>query len=203
MENGRCVLESYDQPIVLFLRGCFICDCNSIEDLFDERIIDAAMTENELYSMSTRVVYDSIPTTFSSIESWKKKTNLKCWSCDCTFHSVPIFIPTSVDRPGVPGAPHGRMDVLGNFCTWNCAAGWIDLHFSRGVKWERLELLKLLYKIFNGREISDIMKAPSKTCMEQYGGGKTRGEYTKDLSLLDDTYNTSMRNNDIDNILCT
>lgn len=188
-------LDSYDQPNILFLSGCFLSDCSSIEDLFDEQLVNQ-LPENELYEVKD-TVFDSMHRTFTSVDTWVKKTNLKCWSCDCNFHNAPIFIPSSIERSDVVGQLTGSMDTLGNFCSWNCASQYINIHFTGNSKWEKHELLKLLYKIFTGTTIEEIIESPSKTIMEQYGGKKTQQEYKDNLLKLNNIHKTSIRHNSI------
>lgn len=192
-------LSSYEQPNILFLRGCFLRGCSSIEDLFDEQLVKQSMPENELYDVKD-IMFDKIPKQFTSVDKWVKKTNLKCWSCDCNFHNVPVFIPTSVERSDSVGQLTGSMDTLGNFCSWNCAARYINTYFTGSEKWEKHELLKLLYKIFTGNSIYEIVPSPPKTLMKQYGGKMSHQEYRETLIKLNDTYRTSIRHNSIDHI---
>jgi hypothetical protein len=192
-------LSSYDQPNILFLRGCFIGDCNSIEDMFDEQLVNQSMPECEIYQISD-TVYDEIPKRFTSKEKWINKTNIKCWSCDCNFHNVPVFVPTSLERSDSVVQTYGSMDVLGNFCSCNCAAQYINLHFTGSEKWEKHELLKLLHKMFTGSTIDYIVPSPPKTLMKQYGGKKTQQEYREILMKLNDTYKTSIQHNSIGHI---
>ena len=192
-------LSSYDQPNILFLRGCFIGDCNSIEDMFDEQLVNQSMPECELYQISD-TLYDEIPKRFISKEKWINNTNLKCWSCDCNFHNVPVFVPASLERSDNVEQLCGSMDVMGNFCSWNCAAQYINLHFTGSEKWEKHELLKLLHKIFTGSSIDEIVPSLPKTLMKQYGGKKTSQEYRETLMTLNDTYKKSIQHNRIGNI---
>lgn len=199
MESTGLSLDSYDQPNILFLRGCFVSDCNSIEDLFDERIIDASMVDSEIYDTKD-IVYDKIPKVFTSVSEWIQQTNLKCWSCDCNFHNVPIFIPTSLEKSDDTDNICGSMDTLGNFCSWNCAALYINLHYMGSNRWEKHELLKLLYKIFTKTTIDEIVQSSPKTNMEQYGGKQTQQEYRNELMKLNDKYYTSIEHSSIENI---
>ena len=197
--SDEILLDSYDQPNILFLRGCFLSDCNTIEDLFDERLAEAFMPENKLYDFKD-ITYDKIPKKFTTVENWVKKTNLKCWSCDCKFHNFPIFIPTSIERSDNPDRICGNMDVHGNFCSWNCAAQYINLHYTGYSKWEHHEMLKLLYKIFTGVEIDEIIPSHCKTNMEQYGGKQTQQEYRNELAKLNENHILSIKHSSIDNI---
>lgn len=192
-------LNSYNQPNILFLRGCFTEDCSSIEDLFDEQLVNRSIPETERYE-SKVIVYDTIPNKFTSVDKWIKKTNLKCWSCDCNFHNIPVFIPSSLERSETVGEITGSIDTIGNFCSWNCASLYINLHYTGNEKWEKHELLKLLYKIFTNIVINDIVPSPPKNTMEQYGGKKTQKEYRVNLLKLNEIYKTSIKHNSIDHI---
>lgn len=193
-------LDSYDQPNILFLRGCFLEDCNSIEDLFDERLVSESMPENKLYDIKD-ISYDKIPTYFTLIDKWTKKTNLKCWLCDCNFHNMPIFIPTVIENSDNLDSVCGRMDVLGNFCTWNCASAYINFNYKGHTKWEKHEMLKLLYKIVTGKKIDEILPSPRKTIMKQYGGNKTSQEYRNMLTKLNERYSVSIKHIGINNLI--
>jgi hypothetical protein len=192
-------LDSYNQPDILFLRGCFISDCSSIEDLFDEHLVNQSLLDNN-YDIKD-IPFDRIEKQFTTMENWIKKTNIKCWSCDCNFHNIPIFIPSSIERSDVVGQLTGSMDTLGNFCSWNCASLYINMNFISNEKWERHELLKLLYKIFTGNDINEIVQSPPKTIMKQYGGKITQQEYQNILIKLNDSYEISIQHNSINNKL--
>ena len=199
MNTNIINLENYRQPNILFLRGCFLSNCNSIEDIFDEQLVNQSMDSYECYSMSD-TVYDKIPRTFNNVSSWIIKTNLKCWSCDSTFQTPPIFIPNTLEQPCKISDKYGNMEVLGNFCSWNCASQYINLHFNGAEKWEKHQLLKLLYEIFTGKTIDFIVPAPPKTEMKQYGGKKTKQEYMELLVNLNDAYHIALEHNQIENI---
>jgi hypothetical protein len=186
-------IYNFEPPNILFLRGCFLDDCNSVEDLFDQKLMIESATNHEYYEMKN-TQYDEIPTTFVSLDAWPKKTNLKCWSCDCSFQTRPIFIPLSMGRSG-------QMDVKGNFCLWGCAAQYINLHYDADERWEKLALLRILYKIFTCNTITHIVPSSPKTEMIQYGGKKTIKEYRDNLLQLNSSYETAIRHNSIHKLL--
>ena len=95
------------------------------------------------------------------------------------------------------------MDVLGNFCSWNCASQYIDTFYSGEKKWEKHELLKMLYTIFTNKHIDYIVPSPPKTMMKQYGGHQTEHEYREMLMTLNKSYQTSMDHNKIKTYLET
>lgn len=177
------MLGSNNQPNILFLRGCFLSDCKTIEDIFDARLMIGESDKNSFEEFK-EIKYDKIPKTFTGVENWIKQTNLKCWFCDLNFYNAPVFIPTSLEDSANSTSVCGNMDVMGNFCSWNCAAGYINIHYTDDRKWEYHELLKILYKTFTGKSIEDIIESPPKTKMVQYGGNMTQLDYTEEVSNL-------------------
>lgn len=196
MSYTGLTLDSYNQPNILFLRGCFLNDCNSIEDMFDEQLVNRSMLDSGIYQ-EKEIEYDTIPPLYTSDNTWIKQTNIKCWSCDCNFQNIPIFIPTSIERSNNVEVMYGSMDTLGNFCSWNCAALYINTYYTRDEKWEKHEMLKVLYKVFTGSDIDYIVPSPPKTQMIQYGGKKSKQEYRSILMTLNDVYSTSIKHNSI------
>lgn len=155
----------YKVPNILFLQGCFLKDCKSIEDIFDARIISQLVEDQTIETK-----YISLPDIFVSKESWPLCTSLLCWSCCSSFTEVPIFIPKVLYPSSDKHKKYPDMKVYGNFCSWQCAALYINTYFSETERWERYMALKLLYKIMTGLEPRNIPQAPNKTIMIQYGG---------------------------------
>ena len=118
-------MMEHDQPNILFLRRCFLKECGSIEDMFDERLINQTIPYNTIYG-NDDIKYDEIPYLFENTETWINRTNLKCWFCDSNFESIPLFIPCNVTKNG----KNYTMNTLGNFCSFNCSAAYIDLHYN-------------------------------------------------------------------------
>ena len=87
------------------------------------------------------------------------------------------------------------MGVFGNFCSWNCASGYIYLHFNNSERWEKLQLLNLLYKEFYKTTIDHIEPSPPKTLMRQYGGDLTPLDYNNLIKKINQNYNRSIEYN--------
>lgn len=183
-ELGVC---GFKHPSILFLEGCFLRDCSSIEDIFDQGLL--AQTE----SGNTAVVYDRIKRVFTGIDMWEKN-NILCWHCGLDFDTIPIFIPTFIDT-----IPLLSIGVYGNFCSWGCARSVIDTDF-RSTKWERVEMLKVLHEIFTGEKIKDIKGAPAKTKMKRYGGTMTEFEYKSIVRSLIKSHETALSHNAVKHI---
>lgn len=135
--------------------------------------------ETEITPMiiTTTSTYDSLPL---SLDTCPKITNLLCWSCTLDIET-PVSIPCS------------DMDsTVGIFCSFNCAARYIDTHPNSN-KWESQALLKLLYKKNTGLSIDHIVPAPSKTELKQYGGKLTPAEFKEIISTLNIDHKLSVQ----------
>lgn len=159
----------YKRPNILFLKGCFITDCYNIEDVFEERILD--LIDN--CELDTKK-YDKIPAYFISPTEWPTHTNILCWNCDCKFDTYPKFIPKSISLSS------NRIPVYGNFCSWSCALSHIFIYFKED-RWEKCELLKYAYNIFNIDGFDKVLVSPSKYKMVQYGGSMNMIEFKSKL----------------------
>lgn len=188
-------IDNYEPPNVLFLKGCFLRDCDSVEDLFDQKLLSADIQEPAFYEIKN-IEYDKIPNKFVSLESWPTVTNLKCWNCGNTFTSRPIFIPLVIES-------NGHMDPHGNFCSWGCGGLYINLHYDTDDRWEKHAMLRALYKVFTKKTIHEIIPALCKTSMIQYGGKKTIKEYRDHLLILNDNYETAIKHNSINTLTNT
>ena len=171
-------LKTIHIPKILFLNGCYLSDCDNIEDMFDDNLL------NELDVRYDNVIeYNRIPQHFISLDTWIKKTNIKCWNCDCSFDSTPIFIPTSIIRSDIKDNINTTFTVHGNFCSFSCATTYLQtLNISN--KWDIQFLLRKLYYIFYNKEINNIPPSPSKYMMKQYGGHMEVSEYMECIKKL-------------------
>lgn len=181
-------------PKILFIKGIFIKDCLS-DDIFEKKILEHTNPQSD-YNIDNNdletpidinfINYEKFPTTFESIETWKKKTNIKCWCCTLSFDTIPIFIPNVIE----PITPKNKIErenmlkqqfsisVYGTFCSFGCAYFFIESHnFSIAEKIESLNKLKLLHKLMYNKKIKDIGYYPSPYRLEQYGGNLTIAEF--------------------------
>lgn len=108
--------------------------------------------------------YDEIPHQFVDVESWPVGTNLKCWGCPRKCESYPCFIPTEptddICRP------------FGNFCSWNCAQGFIEMMFDRDNIADASALLVKFARLFPDvdKKIVRFGAAKSRYEMREYCG---------------------------------
>lgn len=155
---------------IIFLKGvdpkCYI----DIADEFEASLLETI--ERPPLDIPIEEKYNKIPNMFTSIDTWIKKTNLKCWHCDFTFKNSPIFIPTFISL--------NQWGTKGNFCSFSCAMAYINTYHKENSIYKK-NLRELYYKI-NRVRVYNISEAPPRHLMEKYGG------YMKDVSYLDILY---------------
>ena len=108
--------------------------------------------------------YDEIPHQFTDVKSWPVSTNLKCWHCPRGCESYPRFIPTE--------PKDGTCRPYGNFCTWWCAQGFIEMWFDKKTVAEASALLVEFAKLFPDvdKKIVRFGVAKSRFEMREYCG---------------------------------
>lgn len=164
-------IVEFKTPKVLFIKGVFIKDCVPVDDLFDEQIMDQARDDPiEINS------FTPLPTLFTGLDEWPDKTNLRCYYCDRVTDNTPVFVPKTIE----PSKNGYIMATEGSFCTFNCAVHYIDFYYPKiHDNLNKKNMLKLLYKVFYGKTVTEILKSPSKYDMVCYGGNLTQKEYEK------------------------
>jgi hypothetical protein len=156
-------ITEYKIPKILFLRGVFIKDCIPLDDIFELQIIEQLNMDDPI------IIYNEFPSVFTNLKSWVKKTNLKCWYCDLNFMNSPVFIPKIIEHSG--RTTDYNISTHGCFCSFCCAVAHTNLHHPKictNIKIK--EMLRFLYRIFNGRAIKEILPSPTKYIMNHYGG---------------------------------
>lgn len=156
-------IKEYKIPKILFIKGTFIKDCIPVDELFEQKIMEQLNHETPV------IQYNKIPSNFTDLKSWIKKTNIKCWHCDLNFDNIPVFIPKLIEpSTAISGYNIG---TYGCFCSFSCAEAFNNLHNSRICDNIRVkEMIRFLYKIFNRYHVKEIYPSPSKYEMIQYGG---------------------------------
>ncbi len=180
---------------ILFLSRVSPNDCIDVEKALEDKLLENISEEIEIHIEST---YDTISSNFTDLKSWKLSTNILCWYCDGQFDTIPIFCPEyKYENP--PG--NISLKVLGNFCTFSCAAKYNSIYASSGEeRWRRDKLLIELYKIFYNEDISRIPLAPRRTDMIQWGGFLTREQYEDTIALSMSSFKKIIQNNSIASI---
>lgn len=171
------------QPLVLHLAGITLADYVPIEDVFDEKVLERAEKEEVL---PEPLPFDKIPPVFTSLEEWPLSTNLRCWACPFTFDGPPRFAPPYI-RPGEDGRT--EVGVEGNFCTFNCAANYIDVTYPPQAypekHWRMRDNLCHVYFMFTGQRVLHIEAAPPKIDLQEYGGDLSEEQFWERLRKLD------------------
>lgn len=177
-------MDTYEKrPNILHLKGITLDkDFVPVEDVFDNKILEVVSSDQNKDSNP----FDEIPAVFTSIEEWPFSTNLRCWSCSFTFDGAPCFIPTFV-RAGSKSKV--EIGVKGNFCTFNCAARYIDDMFPpqafSSKHWRMRDNLCLVYYYFKGLKVKHIKPAPPKTELKIYGGKLKEEEFWSKMKEMD------------------
>jgi hypothetical protein len=197
-------IAEYSTPNILFFKGVFP-EKYDIDTIFTNQIMDSLRisTEGDMKEVDDLQVFDKIPSKFTTMDDWPKSTNLKCWWCHRNFKSIPVFVPINISNKGA--TPATEITVHGNMCHFSCASAYIDMYFSeRSIKWERHEMLKILYKKMTGQLIEYIPRTPLPFRMMQYGGNDTANTFSKKIVALTDCTQSSIHDltplaNDISN----
>jgi hypothetical protein len=183
------------RPNILHLEGVTLKDYVPIEDVFDGRLLEEASVVAAGSGRAEAAGFDvqpysSIPRTFTSVDDWPASTNLRCWSCGFTFDGPPSFAPTFVrEALNARGASVVEVGVEGNFCTFNCAARYIDDMYPRLAfptkHWQMRDNLCLVYFFFKGARVRHIHPAPRRFQLAAYGGTLSADEFWAQMRELD------------------
>jgi hypothetical protein len=194
---------SIKKPNLLFLKGISLddrkkdnifvekyCENNAVTVYTDLQVpeYDSYTTLSEYgnsnaTTMRGKIIYDSIPKTFNTIDKWPKRTNLRCWNCCRQFNSIPVFIPTDISRNE---SGEEEIGVHGNFCLFNCAQQYIDEKYNKynNDHDNKTRMLLIVYSKFNaGRKTVKIIASPDKTEMKMFMGeiGITESQYEEKI----------------------
>ena len=157
---------------ILFIKNVFLKDCMPDDDIFERQILEKLNIKSDI------IDYIKLPTIFEGMDTWIKNTNIKCWYCDLNFNNYPIFIPRGIEKNSFKSARVYNIQTYGCFCSFCCAASFIKLNYSKICDYIKyIEMLKFLYKIFNNKNISDVLFAPDKYEMIHYGNKLSVEEY--------------------------
>lgn len=157
---------------VLFLEGVFKEDVIKIEDMFEERMF----LEETVIDIKN---YDKIPSEFTGVESWPKKTNLLCNYCTLNIKSFPWFEPRSLDI--IDDKIQSMTE--GVYCSPNCVVAHINLKYHDIANCiNKIEMLKIIYNWVVKEEIDDITPSPNYLLMQKFGGDMTEDDFIKSIS---------------------
>ena len=141
-------------PKTLFIRGVFIKDLVTLENLFND--------ENSYYSTNTfsnlsvendyeqyeseYITFDKFPKIFINMEKWPHKTNIKCMYCSLDILGIPIPISESMDKD----KDYNQIfDISVICCSFSCGASLITHTINnKSLRHGMLGMLKIIRKIF-------------------------------------------------------
>jgi hypothetical protein len=100
--------------------------------------------------------------------SWPSRSHFACWWCKHTFETYPKVVPISIVGD--------RIEVVGNFCTWNCGKAYCLKEFHR------LDMFNTFYYKIFGHSANEIVPSPSYLSLDTFGGPVTIEQYRKCLN---------------------
>jgi hypothetical protein len=169
-------IKEFDIPKILFIRGVFLKDCTPIDDIFEQQLIDRLDEEDVKV-----ITFDKMPSAFTTLNDWIKNINIRCWFCDLNFNTSPVFIPRLIE-PSYDGYTIG---TEGCFCTFSCAMAYINIYYPKIYDNVRKhDMLKFLYKLFNGTKVREILASPSRYELVHYGGPLEMHQYRKKIIAI-------------------
>lgn len=108
-----------------------------------------------------------------------KKTDKLCWWCNCSFDTLPVYIPIFYKK--------GVFYVIGNCCSFECAASYNIIRLNDHGCTSRHSLLATLkYKITGN--ISPIKFAKSPEQLIDKGGTQSYEDYKKHLTYISNNF---------------
>lgn len=140
--------------------------------------------------------YALIPHSFVDLAHHPKSTNLLCWHCALPFVCTPRFIALDSARAiaRTPGSEDGASDATvatewvidGNFCSWACAAAYIDDNYRDQKKWSLQQNLSVVRAQIDNCPIRAVKRAPNRTIMSAYVGsrGISQHDYAQRVAEL-------------------
>ena len=200
---------------ILFLKGVYKRDCRKMEDVFQTRLLADDTTRDE-----DAKEYDKIPSKFTDLENWPKRTNLPCWGCKRHFKTRPWFEPQSIEPTSTGGVGTFRtaaeikklhqtadekrgISVItdGNFCCGHCVRWWIDRNSKNIAECEnKKKMLVFIYEVFTGKIVVEVKPSPNFTERQEWGGPLTDAEYQQKIDKLASDYIDEYETDNIDNI---
>lgn len=163
----------FKEPNILFLRGIHIDDIIEIEDIYHKELLNNIKNNiNEI-----NILYDKIPSNFTTIKKWIINTNLRCWFCTLKFKNTPWFIIDNANQTS-DGIVY---DIHGNFCSVGCLQAYVNIHYNKREHFDIYNSIKKLYKLFYNKNINEIIPSPEKINLKIYGGNLEIIEYQKQI----------------------
>jgi hypothetical protein len=173
-------ISNFVEPYILFLKGVSLNDIISIEDIFSKEIIEADTETDTEFSKKEEMLWDKIPSVFTTLDNWNKQTNIRCWFCTLRFKSVPWFIIKSINQTA-----SGKIyNIDGNFCSCGCLMGFVKKTYSRREHFDIYHNIYSLYTIMTNKKKLNIIESPDIFNLKFYGGGMSIEKYREELEKI-------------------
>jgi len=173
-------ISNFVEPYILFLKGVSLNDIISIEDIFSKEIIEADTDADNEFSKKEEVLWDKIPSVFTSLDNWNKQTNIRCWFCTLRFKSIPWFIIKSISQ-----TTEGKIfNIEGNFCSCGCLMGFVKKSYSKREHFDIFHNIYTLYTIMTGKKKLNIVESPDIFNLKFYGGNMSIEKYREELEKI-------------------
>lgn len=181
---------------ILIIKGIRLSDIRSIDDMFDDLIIDnhnesilmrdadhiGSKPSNVIINEGVKkIAYKANPTQFTTVENWPQTSNCKCWHCDRYFESVPWCTIAGIAGNNAECDP--LITNRDNFCGDRCAYAYLIGKYKGAYQREdMIGLFKIFYRRLTQTPMPDnIRPAAPKTRMVYYCGemGVSSDEYNR------------------------
>ena len=164
----------FKEQNILFLKGIHLQDLIPVEDIYQKELL------NNLEISVAEVFYDKISKHFTTLDKWKKNTNIRCWYCSLKFKNIPWFIieNTTYSADGI------TYDINGNFCSCGCLLGYVNINYNRRDDFDIFKSVYKLYKIIYNKDVNEIIESPSKYILKIYGGDSNIDEYQNEIKRI-------------------
>lgn len=128
-------------------------------------------------------------------DEWPNYSPYDCWYCCHSFANAPVGIPDKI----ISDADRYVFKLYGNFCSYNCAARYLNPHANNiddyaciesnfdlvnaDEKSEQMQLLELLCHIETGNPLEEKIKlAGPRLSLAKFGGRKTIEEFRQNFN---------------------
>jgi hypothetical protein len=164
----------FKEQNILFLKGIHLQDLIPVEEIYQKELL------NNLENNVTEIFYDKLSKHFSTIQNWKKSTNIRCWYCSLKFKNIPWFLieNTNYTSDGI------TYDIDGNFCSCGCLLGYINKNYNKRDHFDIYQSVYKLYKIIYNKNIKEIIESPSKYILKIYGGDSSIEEFQNEIKRI-------------------
>lgn len=113
------------------------------------------------------ILYSKHPSTEK--QSWPERTAKWCWHCCAPFEAQPVPIPTAYDKV------RNIYAVYGNFCSFSCAAKFLEVTKLADAPYQRRLLARMAREVFENTR--PIKNAPDRWRRVEFGGDLTLEEF--------------------------